>query len=83
MPVFLAGIAIPKRAVLELARLVDDEALASKLRNAIIEGDENVGLETEERHTLLRALEDPPPAGFTDLRATLLQETERRRAGRH
>jgi hypothetical protein len=81
--VFLAGIDLPHRAVLELARMVDDEALSTKLRSAVVEDDKVIALETEERHTLLRALEAPSPVGFEDLRATLLQEYERRRAGGH
>jgi hypothetical protein len=81
--VFLAGISIPTKDVLELSRLVDDEELATKLRSAVVEDDKVIALETEERQTLLRALDDPPPVGFEDLRTTLLQEHERRRAGGH
>jgi len=81
--IFLAGIAIPRMAVLYLARLVDDVDLATRLRKAVIEDDKLVTLEEDERHTLLRSLDDSPPLGFENLRATLLQETERRRAGGH
>ena len=80
---FLAGIDLPTEAVLELARMVDDEVLAMKLRSAVVEDDKLIALETEERQTILRALEGPSPSGFEDLRATLLQEHERRRAGGH
>jgi hypothetical protein len=81
--VFLAGISIPTKDVLELSSLVDDEELATKLRSAVVEDDKVIALETEERQTLLRALDDPPPVGLEDLRTTLLQEHERRRAGGH
>jgi hypothetical protein len=81
--VFIAGISVPPRSVLALASLVDDAELATKLRSAVVESESLVALETEERRTLLRALNDPPPSGFEDLRDTLLQEHERRRAGGH
>jgi hypothetical protein len=81
--VFLAGISVAPRSVLALARLVDDDELAARLRSAVVESNSVVTLETEERQTLLRALKDPPPAEFADLRNTLLQEHERRRAGGH
>ena len=80
---FLAGIAIPNKDVLELAGRLDDEDLATRLKRAVEENDKIVALETHERRTILRALGDPPPAGFEALRTTLLQEAERRRAGGH
>lgn len=83
MAVFLAGISVTPRSVLTLARLVDDAELATKLRSAVVESDSVISLETEERETLLRALDDSPQAEFEDLRNTLVQEHERRRAGGH
>jgi hypothetical protein len=81
--VFLAGIAIPNDRVLELARLVDDADLAARLNQAVVEDDKVVALETHERRSILLALEHAPEAGFDDLRSTLLQEGQRRRAGGH
>jgi hypothetical protein len=81
---FLAGIGVTTKQVLELARfLVDDEELAMRLKRAVVEGDTMIALETEERQSIVQALGDPPPAGFEVLRSTLLQESERRRAGGH
>ena len=81
---FLAGIPVADRLVLELARLVDDEHLETKLRGALGRDVKVLALEFDERDAILAALEDPP-AGFEELeelRATLLQEHAwRRREG--
>jgi hypothetical protein len=55
----LAGIPVHGDRVLELARLVDDEALASKLEDAYGRGVRLLGLDIEERETILSALDDP------------------------
>jgi hypothetical protein len=78
---FLAGIPVPDRLVLELARLVDDEYLETKLRSALGRDVKVLALETEERETILAALDDPP-TGLEELRAVLLPEhTWRQREG--
>jgi hypothetical protein len=70
---FLAGIPVPDKLVLELARLVDDDDLETKLRSALGRDIKVLALETDERETILVALVDPP-AGLEELRAVLLQE---------
>jgi len=65
--------------VLELARLVDDEALAEKLEAAYGRGVKLLALEIAERETILVALDDPPP-GLEELRGVLLSEREWRYA---
>ena len=64
------SVPIPDRLVLELARLIDDEELDMKLRSALGRDIKVLALETEERETILVALEDPP-AGLEELRAVL------------
>jgi hypothetical protein len=71
--VFLAGLPIPDRLVLDLARMVDDEELETRLRSALAHDVKVLALESDERETILAALDDPP-AGLEELRAVLLQE---------
>jgi hypothetical protein len=71
--VFLAGIPVPDRDVLELARLVDDDALATRLEDCYGRGVKILGLEIDERELIIRALDDPP-VGLEELRATLVAE---------
>jgi hypothetical protein len=68
-----AGIPVPDELVLELARLVDDEELASALEDAYRREVRVLGLSIPERETIIAALEDPPP-GLEELRAVLLRE---------
>lgn len=68
---FLAGVPVRDELVLELARMVDDEALAEKLEDAYRREVKVMALDVPERETILRALEDPP-AGLEDLRAVPL-----------
>ena len=79
---FLAGLPIPDRLVLELAQLVDDDQdLAMKLRSALARDVKVLALDKDERETILAALDDAPP-GLGELRATLRQEhTWRQREG--
>jgi hypothetical protein len=70
---YLTGIPIPPTVVLELAQLVDDDHLATKLRSALARDVKVLALEPDERVTILAALQDAPP-GLGELRATLLQE---------
>ena len=78
---FLAGIPVRGDLILELARLVDDDALAERLEDAYGRDVQILGLDIPERETIIRALEDPP-AGLEELRAALLQEyTWRQRDG--
>lgn len=76
---FLAGVPIRDRLILELARLVHDEHLETRLRAALANDVKLLALEVEERETILVALEDPP-AGLEELRAVLLQEQVWRQA---
>lgn len=71
---YLAGLPIPGPDVLELARLIDDQALTEKLETAYGRGARILALEIHERETLLRALDEPPSAALAELRAVLLQE---------
>jgi hypothetical protein len=71
--VHLAGIPVRDEAVLELARLVDDPALADKLETAYARETRILALTIPERETILTALDDAP-AGLEELRAVLLKE---------
>ena len=74
--IYLAGIPIPARLVLELARALRDAELvdtAERLEGAYDREARIVALEISDREAILRALEDPP-AGLEELRAVLLQE---------
>ena len=78
---FLAGIPVRDELILELARLVDDDTLATRLEDGYGRAIKVLGLDIPERETILRALEGPP-TGLEELRAVLLQEVEwRRREG--
>lgn len=73
---YLAGIPIPARLVLELARRLRDAELvgtAERLEGASDREARIVALEISDREAILRALEDAP-AGLTELRAVLLHE---------
>ena len=56
-----AGLPIPGPDVLELARLVDDQALAERLETAYGNGARILALEIQERESILRALENGHP----------------------
>jgi len=74
--IYLAGIPIPARLVLELARAFRDAELvdtAERLEGAYDREARIVALEISDREAILRALEDPP-AGLEELRAVQLQE---------
>ena len=61
--IHLAGLPIQDDLVLELARLVDDEALAGRLETAYGRMTKVLALTTPERDTVLAAIaEDPRPA---------------------
>jgi hypothetical protein len=70
---FLAGLNVSGRLVLELARMVDDEELEMRLRSALGHNVKVLSLEIDELELILLALEDPP-VGLEELRAVLLQE---------
>jgi hypothetical protein len=73
---FLAGIPVPDRLVLELARRLRDAALrdtAERLEGAYDREARIVALEVSDREALLRVLEDAP-AGLDQLRGVLLQD---------
>ena len=69
----LAGIPLRDELVLELARLVDDDDLGSRLETAYGRMTKVLALTIPERETINRALDDPP-AGLEELRAVLLRE---------
>ena len=70
----LAGIPVRDEAVLKLARLVDDPALAQRLNDGFAGREVKVlALGTEERESIIRALHDPSP-GLEELRGVLLRE---------
>ena len=71
---YLAGLPIPGTDVLELARLIDDQALAERLEAAYGNGARILALEIQERESIVRALDDPPTKALAELRAVLLQE---------
>jgi len=72
--VHLAGIPVTDDAVLELARLVDDEALAGRLETAYGRMTRVLALTIPERGTVLAAIAEDPPAGLEELRGVLLRE---------
>ena len=57
----------------QLARLVDDDDLGSRLWTAYGRMTKVLALTIAERETIIRALDDPPP-GLEELRAVLLRE---------
>ena len=57
----LAGIPLRDELVLELARLVDDDALSSRLETAYGRMTKVLALTIPERETIIRALDEPPP----------------------
>ena len=76
---FVDGIPARDEAVLELARLVDDPALADRLETAYGRETKVLALTIPEREKILAALEDAP-ADLAELRGVLLRELEWRRA---
>ena len=71
---YLAGLPTPGTDVLELARLIDDRALAERLETAYGNGASILALEIQERESIVRALDDPPTKALAERRAVLLQE---------
>jgi hypothetical protein len=74
-PVMLAGVPVRDDLVLELARLVDDDALAEKLERAYSLSAKVIALEFSDRDSIILALDDPP-VGLEELRGVLLRERE-------
>jgi hypothetical protein len=77
---FLSGIPIRDEFVLEVAKLVGDPALAAKLERAVDRDVSVLALTLEERLAILESLGEHPPPGLGDLRTTLHQQLEWRRA---
>jgi hypothetical protein len=69
----LAGVPLRDDLVLELARLVHDDQLATKLEDAWGRKVKILALDIPERETITRALAYPP-AGLEKLRGVLLRE---------
>jgi hypothetical protein len=74
MAMHLAGIPLRDELVLELARLVDDDEPGFRLETAYGRMTKVLALTITERETIIRALDDAPPAGLEELRAVLLRE---------
>ncbi len=77
--VHLAGVPIQDDLILELARMVDDDALATKLETAFGRMTRVLALTIPERETILAAMEDVP-VGLEELHGVLLRESQWRRA---
>ena len=77
--VLICGVPVPSRLVFALAILVDDKDLQTKFTVALKNDADVLGLDIDERETLLDALEDPPE-GFERLHTALLNEQGWRRA---
>ena len=73
MTIHLAGVPLRHEAILELARLVDDGALGSRLESAYSRMTKVLALTVPERETIIHALDNPPPE-LEELRAVLLRE---------
>ena len=72
--IHLAGLPIQDALVLELAHLVDDEALAARLETAYGRMTRALVLTIDEREAVLDPIGDDPPAGLEELRGVLLRE---------
>lgn len=68
----LGGVTVEERRIRELARIVD-KPVGAKLERALLFRASVVGLTTEERAKILRAL-DSAPAEFQDMRELLLAD---------
>ena len=79
MTVHLAGVPVQDDLILELARMVDDDALATKLETAFGRMTRVLALTIPERETILAAMEDVP-VGLEELHGVLLREAQWRRA---
>jgi hypothetical protein len=66
--VYLAGVPVHDELVLELAKLIDDPALAERLEESYGRMVKVLALTIPERVTIIRALDDAPPrvAGLHD-----------------
>jgi hypothetical protein len=71
--IHLAGVPLRDELLLELARLVDDDELGSRLETAYGRMTKVLALTIPKRETIIRALDDPLP-GLEGLRAVLLRE---------
>lgn len=80
MSIHLAGVPVRDELVLELARIVDDDALADRLETAYGRKTRVLALTVSDRELILRALNDPP-AGLEELRGVLLREAGARARG--
>ena len=81
---FLAGLPVPDKLILELAQLLrdnDSEETAERLENAYDNQVKLLALSIGEREDIILALDDPPD-GLEELRGVLLSEhTARIRGG--
>ena len=79
MTVHLAGVPVQDDLIQELARMVDYEALATKLETAYGRMTRVLALTIPEREAILSAMDDVP-AGLEELHGVLLREAQWRRA---
>ena len=73
MTIHLAGVPIRDELVLELAGLIEDDELGSRLETAYGRMTKVLALTIPEREMIIQALDEPPP-GLEELRAVLLRE---------
>jgi hypothetical protein len=71
---FVAGMPVRDELILELARVVDEDALADKFAGAYGRDAKVLALDIPERETILVAL-DYPPAGLAELGAVRSKST--------
>lgn len=80
---YLAGVPIPVTSVLQLARRLraaELDVTADKLERAWAAETKVLALDRDDRHSLLRVMEDWCPADLGELRATIVQEEVWRQA---
>jgi hypothetical protein len=77
--IHLAGVPVQDDLILELARMVDDDALATKLETAFGRMTRVLALTIPEREAILAAMGEVP-AGLEELHGVLLREAQWRRA---
>ena len=70
----LSGVAVRVDQVQLLAGLLGGDDLAVKLRLALKNRNDLVGLSTADRARIVHVLPDPPPSGLAELRGVLVRQ---------